>query len=74
MNKIFVDFNNADSNGRIRLNTNGTLSDREKYKIELLEGREILIFDDDEFEAIGVLKFSPEENIWVAELDWENLK
>lgn len=74
MNKIFVDFNNADSNGRIRLNTNGTLSDIEKYKIELLEGREILIFDDDEFEAIGVLKFSPEENIWVAELDWENLK
>lgn len=38
MNKIFVDFNNADSNGRIRLNTNGTLSDIEKYKIELLEG------------------------------------
>ncbi len=74
MNKIFVDFNNADSNGRIRLNTNGTLSDIEKYKIELLEGREILIFDDDEFEAIGVLKFSPEENIWLAELDWENLK
>ncbi|MBN8787898.1 MAG: hypothetical protein J0I84_12470 [Terrimonas sp.] len=71
--KIFVDFNNADSKGRIRLNTDGTLKDIKKKEIKLEIGLEIILSDYDEFETLGVIEFSLEEKIWVARIDWNAL-
>ena len=33
--RIFADFNNADENGRLRLNCTGTIEDLARQKIEL---------------------------------------
>jgi hypothetical protein len=65
-NKIFVDFNNADTKGRIRLNTAGTLEDLKKYHITLVEGLEVILDDNDGLVTKGIVKYSEEENIWVA--------
>lgn len=70
LKKIFVDFNNNDVNGRIRLNTNGTFKDIKRYEIHLEEGLELLLDDHDGICTLGVVEFSIDENIWVAKIDW----
>ena len=71
--RIFADFNNADVQGRIRLNTKGTFDDLEKYRIELKPGLEIILNDNDELEANGIVEYSIEENIWGAHISWNKL-
>ena len=71
--KISVDFNNADQKGRIRLNTVGTFRDIERLQIELKEGMEVLLDDDEGLTTTGHLMFSNEEKIWVAEINWDAL-
>lgn len=71
--KIFADFNNADEHGRIRLNTKGSISDIENARVKLKPGMEITVTDNDEFETIGTIEFSVEEQIWVAKIDWDKL-
>ena len=67
--KLFVDFNNADKLGRIRLNTNGTFADIDRLNIELKENMQVLLNDDDTLTTIGIIKYSSEEKIWVAEIN-----
>ena len=74
LTKIFVDFNNADNKGRVRLNTNGTLEDLKNQQIKLYDGIEILLDDGDGLATVGTVKFSEEENIWVASVNWDKLK
>ena len=69
---IYADFNNADVLGRVRLTTNGTLADLEKYGLELTPNLEIIIDDGDGLSTVGIVRFSEDENIWVAEIDWES--
>jgi len=71
---LFADFHNADMQGRIRLNTVGTLEDIEKLKIQLEPGLEVLIDNNEGLKVLGTVQFSNEENIWVAKIDWDNLK
>ena len=71
--KLSVDFNNCDSMGRVRLNTNGTFQDIERFKIKLEKGLEVLLDDNEGLEINGVVEFSEKENIWVAKLDWDKL-
>jgi hypothetical protein len=71
--KIYADFNNADSSGRLRLNCQGTTNDLQKSNIQLQEGLH-LIFTDDELEAEGIVAYSKNEEIWVATIDWSKLK
>jgi hypothetical protein len=71
--ELFVDFNNADRYGRIRLNTNGTFDDIDKYHIKLESGLEVLLNDGDSLKAKGIIEFSDEEKIWVAKIDWNKL-
>ncbi len=71
--KIFADFNNADAKGRIRLNTKGSLKGIEEAGINLQPGQEIVLSDNDEFETLGLVEFSIEEQIWVAKIDWDML-
>ncbi|MEO8146235.1 MAG: hypothetical protein ABI723_01295 [Bacteroidia bacterium] len=74
MEKILVDFHNSDKKGRVRLNTNGTRTDLEKNNIILIEGIELLLHDGDELVTKGIINYSKDENIWVAEIDWNDLK
>jgi hypothetical protein len=58
--KIYADFNNADSKGRLRLTVQGSLSDIEKQKIRLRDGMLIVVYDD-ELSADAEVTFSEEE-------------
>ena len=71
---IFADFQNADSRGRVRLNTYGAISDTKVHGIVLEENKTVLLDDDDGLQVLGVLQFSTEENIWVAKINWDDLR
>lgn len=66
---IYADFNNADANGRVRLNCAGTVSDLSRLGVVLREGMAVVLSDDD-LAADGRVEFSADERIWVAAVDW----
>ena len=72
--KLFADFNNADQQRRVRLNTYGTFADIKKSNLELKEGMQVFLDDDDSLTTIGYVKFSDEEKIWVAEINWDGIQ
>jgi hypothetical protein len=71
MEIIEVDFNNADASGRIRLNTDGAIESIKERSIELVEGKQVELDDEDSLKNTGTLRFSKSEDIWVAEIDWK---
>jgi len=71
--KIFADFQNADEQGRIRLITNGSIEDIKKQGIQLKPGMKALVYCED-LSTIGVVEFSEEEKIWVAVINWDDIK
>src|SRR5947207_4264644 len=76
--KVYADFHNADSQGRLRLNCVGTLEDLAQQQIELREGLLLTLYSDDvdpqgqldELLVDGVVSFSEAEHCWVAAIDW----
>jgi hypothetical protein len=72
--KIFADFHNSDTQGRVRLNTNGAFEDIERMKIELKSGLEVMLDNHEDLFAYGIVQFSQEENIWVVEIDKEGIR
>ena|ERR1700733_1821846 len=76
--KVYADFHNADSEGRVRLNRNGTLEDLSRQQVELHEGLVLTLYSDDvdekgqldELLVDGVVSFSAGEACWVATIDW----
>jgi hypothetical protein len=70
--RIFADFNNTDEKGRIRL-TSGSFNDIHEQKVELRDGLQVLLDDNDELTAIGILEFSKEETVWVAKIDRDKI-
>ena len=71
--RIFADFHNADEQGRLRLNCVGTIEDLSRQNIKLQDGK-LLAFYDEELEVDGVVQYSEEENLWVAAIDWKQIK
>ena len=71
--RIFADFHNADEQGRLRLNCVGTIEDLSRQNIKLKDGQ-LLTFYDEELEVDGVVQYSEEENLWVAAIDWKQIK
>jgi hypothetical protein len=71
--KVFVDFHNADVQGRLRLNCTGTIEDLAHQKIWLQNGQKITLYSED-LEVDGIVQFSTTENLWVAIIDWDNIK
>jgi hypothetical protein len=69
---VGVDFQNADPDGRVRLNTVGTLVDIEGQSIELQPGLRLLLVDAELWTA-GQVAWSDEEKLWVAEVDWNEV-
>lgn len=72
--KLFADFNNVDQQGRVRLNTYGTFEDIKKMNLELKEGMQVFLDDNDTLTTIGHIKYSDDEKIWVAEISWNDIK
>jgi hypothetical protein len=69
---IYVDFNNCDAQGRVRLNTVGSLQDLASTGVRLEDGV-ALHLTDNELEVNGTAEFSKEENIWAARFNWDEL-
>jgi hypothetical protein len=63
--RVSVDFQNSDPEGRVRLNTVGTLQDLSRQGIILREGLELLLYCL-ELEAEGIVMYSASEKLWVA--------
>jgi hypothetical protein len=77
--KVYADFQNADSHGRLRLNCVGTVEDLSEQQVELSEGLLLTLYSDDvddkgaldELLVEGVASYSKEEHCWVAAIDWD---
>jgi hypothetical protein len=71
---LFADFQNADPQGRVRLNCIGTIEDLSRLGIRLQNGLRVVLNDNDELEADGEVMHSDEEHIWVAKIDWNAIR
>ncbi|MEG3971740.1 MULTISPECIES: hypothetical protein [unclassified Microcoleus] len=71
--RIFVDFHNADEQGRLRLNCVGTIEDLSRQNIKLEDGQLLALYDE-ELEVDGVVQYSEEESLWVAVIDWKQIR
>lgn len=73
MSRVFVDFHNADEQGRLRLNCIGTIEDLARQQIELENGQKLMLYSED-LEIDGVVQFSEDEKIWVVTIDWNQIR
>ena len=67
--KVFADFHNADTQGRVRLNCIGTIEDLARQQIVLRDGVRLTLHSE-ELEVEGVVEYSTDEHLWVAVIDW----
>ena len=71
--RIYADFHNADEQGRLRLNCVGTIEDLARYRVELRDGEKLVLYSE-ELEADGVVNYSANERLWVAAIDWQEIR
>lgn len=67
--RVYADFHNADAQGRLRLNTRGTLDDLNRQQISLIDGLRLIVYSED-VETEGEVQFSADEQVWTAVIDW----
>ncbi len=76
--RVYVDLQNADRHGRLRLNCAGTIDDLQREAIILREGLVLALYSDDgdangnvdNLVVDGIVSFSGDESCWVAAIDW----
>jgi hypothetical protein len=73
VSRVFVDFHNADEQGRLRLNCIGTIEDLARQQAELENGQRLTLYGED-LEVDGVVQFSEDEKVWVATIDWNQIR
>ncbi|MFN6481352.1 MULTISPECIES: hypothetical protein [unclassified Nostoc] len=71
--RVFVDFHNADAQGRLRLNCIGTIEDLAAQKIELQAGQHLVLYSED-LEVDGIVEYSQSEHLWVVVIDWDEIR
>ena len=71
--RIYADFHNADSAGRLRLNCVGTVQDLARQHIALEEGLRLILYSE-ELEVEGEVQSSGEESLWLAAIDWTAIR
>jgi hypothetical protein len=71
--RVFVDFHNADAQGRLRLNCVGSIEDLAHQQAGLRNGKSLTFYSED-LEVDGVVEFSEEERIWVAVIDRNQIR
>lgn len=72
--RIFADFHNADEQSRLRLNCVGTIEDLSRQNHIKLQKGQLLTLYSEELEVDGVVQYSEEESLWVAAIDWEQIR
>jgi hypothetical protein len=70
---VYADLQNADVQGRLRLNCIGTIRDLAQQSVSLHDGLELTLYDED-LEVEGKVLFSSEEHLWVAAIDWKAIR
>jgi len=70
---VYADFNNADTQGRLRLNCQGTIEDLERQRIHLQQNLQLML-QMENLQCAGTVVFSDNEGIWVAAIDWPAIK
>jgi hypothetical protein len=70
--RVYADFQNADEEGRLRLNCVGTLADLSQQEIELAVGRSLIFYSED-LEVAGVVEYSEVGHLWVGRIDWDSI-
>lgn len=73
LSRVFVDFHNADEHGRLRLNCIGTIEDLARQQAELENGQQLTLYSED-LEVDGIVQFSEDEKVWVATIDWDQIR
>ncbi len=73
LSRIFVDFHNADEQGRLGLNCIGTIEDLARQQAELENGQQLTLYSED-LEVDGVVQFSEDEKAWIATIDWNQIR
>jgi len=71
MIKLYADFNSYDEQGRVRLNTIGSLEDIKQQENLLEGGMRVLLYMKDEFEVYGTLVL---EEIWLGIPDFSTIR
>lgn len=71
--RVFVDFHNADEQGRLCLNCISTIEDLARQQAKLEDGQRLTLYSE-ELEVDGVVQFSADEKIWVAVIDWNQIR
>jgi hypothetical protein len=79
---IYADFQNADPQGRVRLNCVGTVNDLSRQQVQLREGLAVLLYSDDSDDngrearliVEGTVTYSQVEQCWVATIDWQKFR
>jgi hypothetical protein len=80
--RIYADFHNLDDANRLRLTCVGTREDLARQGIELHEDLRLTFYMDDandsgkpdDLLADGVTHYDPEQQCWVAVVDWQTLR
>lgn len=70
MIRIWADFNTQDQ-GRVALNTIGSLKDIDRHRNEIAEGLKVILRAEDEFEVEATLTF---DGIWYAIPDMSTIR
>jgi hypothetical protein len=79
---IYADFQNADAQGRVRLNCVGTVKDLARQQVQLGEGVLLVLYSDDVNDqgqearliADGTATYSQIEQCWVAVINWDKVR
>jgi hypothetical protein len=71
MLRIYADFNSRDEQGRLTLDTVGSMRDLDAQKNELKDGMIVIFYVPDEFEVEGSLVF---DRIWLGIPDLATLR
>jgi transcription antitermination factor NusG len=74
MPSIEVDFNNCDSEGRVRLSTVGARRSLNESQVTLRSGLEVELTSGDFSPIKGIVEYSDSERIWVARFDVNDLR
>jgi hypothetical protein len=74
MPSIEVDFNNCDSEGRVRLNTIGARRSLNESQVTLRSGLDVELTAGDFSPIKGIVEYSDSERVWVARFDVNDLR
>ena len=71
--RIYADFNNCEENGKVRLNTNGSLGDLFRVKKQIHAGMPVWLYDE-EFEVESKLEYDKKWKIWMGDPHWSTIR